>query len=151
MNKKLLTVLMAGIIVCPVLGGCGGSKEVTYADGTYEAQSSVFENDDGSDDGNGYGVVRITITDGKISACEFKTYETDGTEKGTDYGKEDGRIANKDYYNKAQKANAACAEYASMLVQSGSLEGIDAISGATINYNEFVEAVELALDQAAEK
>ena len=38
-----------------------------------------------------------------------------------------------------------------MLVQSGSLEGIDAISGATINYNEFVEAVELALDQAAEK
>ena len=51
MNKKLLTVLMAGMIVCPVLGGCGGGKEVTYADGTYEAQSSVFENDDGSDDG----------------------------------------------------------------------------------------------------
>lgn len=151
MNKKLLTVLMAGMIVCPVLGGCGGGKEVTYADGTYEAQSSVFENDDGSDDGNGYGVVKLTITDGKISDCEFKTYETDGTEKGVDYGKEDGRIANKDYYNKAQKANAACAEYASMLVESGSLDGIDAISGATINYNEFVEAVEMALDQAAGK
>lgn len=151
MNKKLLTVLMTGMIVCPILGGCGGSKEVTYADGTYEAQSSVFENDDGSDDGNGYGVVKLTIRDGKISDCEYKTYETDGTEKGVDYGKEDGRIANKDYYNKAQKANAACAEYASMLVQNGSLDGIDAISGATINYNEFVEAVETALDQAAGK
>ena len=64
--------------------------------------------------------------------------------------KEDGRIANKDYYNKAQKANAACEEYAKMLVQNGQLKGIDAISGATINYNEFVEAVNDALAQAAE-
>ena len=30
----------------------------------------------------------------------------------------------------------------------GSLDGIDAISGATINYNEFVEAVDNALKQA---
>ena len=63
---------------------------------------------------------------------------------------EDGRIANKDYYNKAQKANAACAEYASMLVQNGQLDGIDAISGATINYDEFREAVENALAGAKE-
>ena len=77
-------------------------------------------------------------------------YISDGTLKGEDYGKEDGRIANKDYYNKAQKANAACAEYASMLVANGQLDGIDAISGATINYNEFVEAVENALEEAKE-
>ena len=92
----------------------------------------------------------ITITDGKISDCTYKTYAIDGTEKGEDYGKEDGRIANKDYYNKAQKANAACEEYAKMLVQNGQLKGIDSISGATINYNEFVEAVGDALDQAKE-
>ena len=37
-----------------------------------------------------------------------------------------------------------------MLVQNGQLKGIDSISGATINYNEFVEAVNNALDQAKE-
>ena len=141
---------MAAVLAAiTILTGCGGGS-TTYKDGTYEGKSSVFQNDDGTDDGNGYGVVTLTITDGKISDCTYKTYEVDGTEKGEDYGKEDGRIANRDYYNKAQKANAACEEYAKMLVQNGQLKGIDAISGATINYNEFVEAVNDALGQAAE-
>ena len=147
--RKFMTVALAAALAACMLTGCSG-KKVSYKDGTYEAQSSVFENDDGTDDGNGYGVVTVTIEDGKISDCTFITYEADGTLKDEDYGKEDGRIANKDYYNKAQKANAACAEYASMLVQNGQLDGIDSISGATINYNEFKEAVELALKEAQE-
>ncbi|MBR4182692.1 MAG: FMN-binding protein [Lachnospiraceae bacterium] len=146
MKKRFIAALITGSII---LTGCG-SGSVAYKDGTYEAQSSVYHTEDGSDEGNGYGVVTITIKDGKISDCVFKTYEEDGTEKGEDYGKEDGRIANKDFYNKAQKANAACAEYAAMLVQNGQLKGIDAISGATINYNEFTEAVNNALSQARE-
>lgn len=146
MNKRIIAAVLAAVTV---LTGCGGAS-ATYKDGTYEGTSSVYENEDGSEDGNGYGVVTITIADGKISECTYKTYEIDGTEKGEDYGKEDGRIANKDYYQKAQKANMACAEYASMLVQNGQLDGIDAISGATINYNEFVEAVNDALKQAEE-
>ena len=147
--RKFMTAALAAALAACMLTGCSG-KKVSYKDGTYEAQSSVFENDDGTDDGNGYGVVTVTIEDGKISDCTFITYEADGTLKDEDYGKEDGRIANKDYYNKAQKANAACAEYASMLVQNGQLDGIDSISGATINYNEFKEAVELALKEAQE-
>ncbi len=147
--KKMFAAALSAVLAAAVLTGCGG-KKVSYKDGTYEAQSSVFENEDGTDDGNGYGVVSITIKDGKISDCSFVTYEVDGTQKDEEYGKEDGRIANKDYYNKAQKANAACAEYASMLVQNGQLDGIDSISGATINYKEFKEAVELALKQAEE-
>ena len=147
--RKLMTAALAAALAACALTGCSG-KKVSYKDGTYVAQSSVFENDDGTDDGNGYGVVSVTISDGKISDCTFTTYEADGTLKDEDYGKEDGRIANKDYYNKAQKANAACAEYASMLVQNGQLDGIDSISGATINYNEFKEAVEAALKQAQE-
>lgn len=142
----LLAVSMAGTLL---IAGCGSSK--VYKDGTYEGSSSVYENEDGSEDGNGYGVATVTIKDGKISDCTYLTYEIDGTLKDEEYGKEDGRIANKDYYNKAQKANAACAEYASMLVANGQLEGIDSISGATINYNEFVEAVENALALAAEQ
>ena len=148
--KKFTAISLAVVLTAGMLSGCGG-KKVSYKDGTYEAQSSVFENDDGTDDGNGYGVVSLTITDGKISDCSFLTYEKDGTLKDEEYGKEDGRIANKDYYNKAQKANAACAEYASMLVQNGQLDGIDSISGATINYREFKEAVEAALKEAEEK
>jgi major membrane immunogen (membrane-anchored lipoprotein) len=147
--KKFTAISLAAAMTACVLSGCSG-KKVSDKDGTYEAQSSVYENDDGTDDGNGYGVVSVTITDGKISDCTFTTYEKDGTLKDEDYGKEGGRIANKDYYNKAQKANAACAEYASMLVQNGQLDGIDSISGATINYNEFKEAVGLALKEAQE-
>jgi len=148
--KKIASILVAtSLVTAFILTGCGDSN-VTYKDGTYEGQSSVYESEDGSDDGNGYGVVTITIENGQITECTYQTYEVDGTLKGEDYGKEDGRIANKDYYNKAQKANAACAEYASMLVANGQLDGIDAISGATINYNEFVEAVENALEEAKE-
>ncbi len=150
MAKKTWKLVMATGLCALMLAGCGGGKNVSYKDGDYEGKSSVYENDDGTDDGNGYGVVNITIKDGAIAACTYQTYEVDGTLKDKDYGKEDGRIANKDYYNKAQKANAACAEYADMLVQNGQLDGIDSISGATINYNEFVEAVENALKEAEE-
>lgn len=143
MKKGVLAALLSSIVI---LVGCGNS--VSYKDGTYVGKSSVYESEDGSDDGNGYGEVTITISGGQITDCVYKTYEVDGTEKGEDYGKEDGRIANKDFYNKAQKANAACAEYAKMLVQNGQLKGIDAISGATINYNEFCEAVNDALGKA---
>lgn len=146
--RKILVLgsMMAAAVL--MAAGCGsGSK--SYADGTYEAQSSVYINEDeDSDDGNGYGVVSITIKDNAIVDCTFKTYEEDGTQKDEDYGKARGTVANQDFYNKAQKAVAACDEYASMLVANGSLDGIDAISGATINYNEFNEAVEAALKQA---
>ena len=144
MGMTLTFALCAGL-----LAGCGGGSK-SYKDGTYEGKSSVYESEDGSDDGNGYGVVNLTIKDGSITECTYKTYEVDGTFKDEEYGKEDGRTANKDYYNKAQKANAARDEYASMLVQNGQLDGIDAISGATINYDEFVEAVNNALKEAEE-
>ena len=120
--KKIISAIAITTVCAAALLACSDSKNVTYKDGTYEGKSSVFENEDGTDDGNGYGQVTLVIKDGKISDCEFKVYEVDGTEKGEDYGKEDGRIANKDYYNKAQKAIAACEEYANMLVANGQLE-----------------------------
>ena len=144
----LLSVCLLAVTASAVTG-CGGSgKAKSWKDGTYEGQSSVFENEDGSEEGNGYGVATVTIKDGKIADCTFQTFEPDGTPKGEDYGKADGAVANKDYYNKAQKAVAACDEYATMLVGNGQLEGIDAISGATINYGQFKEAVNLALKEA---
>ena len=148
MKTKMVAAVCAAAVCTTVLAGCGGGN-TPLKDGTYEGKSSVYENDDGTDDGNGYGVVTLTIKDGEIADCTFKTYEIDGTYKDENYGMEDGRIANKDYYNKAQKANTARDEYAAQLVQNGQLDGIDVISGATINYDQFVEAARAALGEAA--
>ena len=146
--KRRAAIAFAAVLAL-ALTGCGAK---TYADGTYTAQSQEYVNDDEDETaGNGYGVVTLTITDGKISACEFKTYELDGTQKAEDYGKENGEVANKDFYNKAQKALAACDKYAQALVDAGDLSGVDAISGATVNYNEFREAVGEALKQAQQQ
>lgn len=134
---------MAGM----ALTGCGGSK--SYADGTYTGQSDVYINEDEeSEEGNGYGVVELTISGGVITECTYQTYTEDGVLKDENYGMEGGKIANKDYFSKAQKAVAACDKYAAALVEAGSLDGVDAISGATINYDEFNQAVKIALESA---
>ena len=145
--KKFVGIIILGmILIC--LAGCGGSA--SYKDGTYTGQSAMYEGeDDGS--GAGYGVVSLTLKDNKITACEYNTYELDGTLKGEDYGKKEGSVANKDFYNKAQKAVAACDKYAENLVLSGNVNDVDAISGATINYQQFVEAADAALAQAEQK
>lgn len=141
-----------GIIICAVVGaavlaGCGGGS---LKDGTYSAESSMYESlEDGEDEGGeGYGAVTITVKDNTITACEFTTYMPDGTPKDEEYGKKNGEIANQDYYNKAQRAVKASQNYAEQLAAKGDLKEVDAITGATISYNEFNEAVELALKQA---
>ncbi|MBQ8922175.1 MAG: FMN-binding protein [Oscillospiraceae bacterium] len=150
---KKRNILLGAVLLCGLcLAGCGEDETPkNYKDGTYTAKSEQYVNDDEADTaGNGYGVVTLTIKDNKITECEFKTYELDGTLKDAEYGKENGEIANRDFYNKAQKAVGACDQYASRLVEKGSLKGVDAISGATINYGEFKEAVSIALEQAAQ-
>lgn len=145
MKKSALIIAMAALCALSFTG-CG---EKNYSDGTYTARSQEYINDeDDSTAGNGYGEVTLTIKDNSITACTFKTFELDGTPKDEDYGKENGEIKNKDFYNKAQKALAACDKYAEQLVSKGSIDEVDAISGATVNYNEFTEAVDEALKQA---
>lgn len=147
---KRRVAVIAAFAGLAMLAGCG-SSDVSYKDGTYEARSAEYINEDGSEEGNGYGIVTVTIKDGAIAECTFKTYELDGTEKGEDYGMKSGSIANKDFYNKAQKAVGACEKYAEQLVLAGRVDGVDAISGATINYRQFVEAADAALSQAEQK
>ena len=146
MKKLMIAVsvlaLTAGLTAC-------GSK--SYKDGTYKAKSAEYHSDDGTEEGNGYGEVELTISGGKITDCTFKTYELDGTLKDEDYGKEDGEIKNKDFYQKAQRARSACDNYAQQLVSKGNIDDVDAVSGATVNYNEFKEAVGEALKKAEEK
>ncbi len=144
-NNRLLALLLVLVLAVTVLAGCGADS---YKDGTYTGKSTVFEGEEG--EGDGYGVVTLTIEGGAITACDFKTYEPDGTLKDEDYGKQNGEIANQDYYNKAQKALAGANEYAKILVEVGDYHAIDSISGATISYDQFMEAVDDALYQAKE-
>jgi major membrane immunogen (membrane-anchored lipoprotein) len=148
MKKKMVSVLGILSMSIYMLAGCGSPN---YADGTYTGTSSVYVSDEDEGNGNGYGVVTITIKDNTITACTYETYEPDGTLKDTEYGMQNGEVANRDYYNKAQKAIAACEKYAENLVSKNDINEVDAISGATINYDNFKEAVMDALKQAEAK
>ena len=147
MNKNRMTkliALMLLIVLSVSFAACGRSPEPKeYADGTYAGRSSDFPEDE-SGNGSGYGEVEIVIRDNEIVGCTFKMYELDGTLKDETYGAElssENRL-------KAQKAVQSADKYAAMLVDRGSLEEVDVISGATISYNEFVEAVKDALSKA---
>jgi major membrane immunogen (membrane-anchored lipoprotein) len=133
--KHILNVAAAAL----VLAGCGGNT--AYKDGVYTGVS-------GKDEIGAYGEVSITITNGKIADCAFVTRQRDGTIKDENYGKVGGQISIQDYYNKAQLAVRAMARYAREYVETKDLDAVQAVSGATIAYNQFIEAVENALEGA---
>jgi major membrane immunogen (membrane-anchored lipoprotein) len=117
------------------LGACGGSGNVeTHEDGVYTGVSS--EDDDGA-----YGEVTIIVEGGAITDCTFVTWQKDGSFKDENYGKVNGEISNRDFYDKAQLAVAAMAQYADALVETQSPDAVDAVSGATIAHGQFLEAV----------
>lgn len=149
--KKAVALLLCALLAGALLCACSGTS--TYKDGTYTGQSQIFEGDE-EGNGDGYGVVTLTIRDNTITACEFATYEPDGTLKDDDYGKIDGEIKNEDYYHKAQQAIKGSSMYAQMLVTAGNPntfeDEVDAISGATYSYDQFIDAVYDALAKAAE-
>ena len=146
MKGKSIALFCVLSLALLALSGCGGAA--SYADGTYEGKSEMYEDNEGGD-GDGYGVVSLTISGGVITDCAFSTFQLSGDPKDAEYGKEGGIVANQDYYNKAQRAVQACDQYAQQLVEAGELKGVEAISGATINYNQFQDAVKDALSQAA--
>jgi major membrane immunogen (membrane-anchored lipoprotein) len=121
-----------------LMAGCGRGG---YKDGSFSAESS-------RDDTGAWGVVGITITDGKISDVVFTSYQKDGTVKGEDYGKVNGEISNQSYYDKAQLAVRAMKAYEEQFKSSGRIDSVDAVTGATVSFNQFVEAAEAALEMA---
>lgn len=144
--RHIAILLTFALMGTAMLSACGGSA--SYADGVYTGRSSIHESEDEEGKDAGYGIATVTIRDNAIVECEFATYQPDDTRKDENYGKQDGEIANRDFYNKAQRAVQASAKYGAMLAEAGSLRDVDAISGATISFTEFQEAVEDALSQA---
>jgi major membrane immunogen (membrane-anchored lipoprotein) len=142
MNKRrvfsLLAVSLAALLFA---AGCGNSG---YSDGTYTGRS-------GPDDDGAFGEAALTIAGGKIAECRFVTRRKDGSIKDENYGKINGEISNRSYYDKAQLAVAAMEKYALDLSRTGNLKDVEAVSGATIAYNQFREAVEEALEAAKKR
>ncbi|MBR1737925.1 MAG: FMN-binding protein [Firmicutes bacterium] len=126
MKKKIFAVIMLGVLA---LTGCASG----YKDGTYEGKSGPDENGD-------YATVSITLKDNLIADCKFKTYEANGEEKDAEYAgtSEEAKIAVE-----------SVPEYEKMLKERGDIAEVDAISGATINYNQLNEAVYDALGKAS--
>lgn len=143
MKRKLISMIFTLAFTLQLMGCNNSYRDVTYKDGVYIGKSS-------EDDLGAYGEVKITIEEGSIAECEYVTWQKDGSIKDENYGKVNGEISNQDYYDKAQLAVKAMTQYAEKLVEAQSLKGVDAISGATISYSQFVEAVNNALDQAQE-
>ncbi|MDR1105718.1 MAG: FMN-binding protein, partial [Treponema sp.] len=126
--------LLGGIVLlcCAVFfSGCGGGS---YRDGTYAGRS-------GEDDTGAWGEVSLVISGGRITGCTFVTWQKDGTVKGEDYGKIHGEISNRSHYDKAQLAVRAMEQYASDLARTGNIGDLEAVSGATIAWDQFNEAV----------
>ena len=149
-NFALIMIVALSIVV----SGCGNEKPPqqneavsqdidlsTAKDGTYTVDSS-------RDDKLGYSTLTLTIENHKITQAEFTGIDLFGNVKNEDYG---SLISGKDSadYKKAQIAVKANSEYAKQLVNQQSLEKVDAISGATISYNQFTETVKKAVDEAA--
>ena len=133
-------VLYWGVFFMVILlfAGCG---KPAYQDGVYSGRS-------GEDDTGAWGEVTVTIAGGRAVDCRFITRQKNGAVKDENYGKVNGEISNRDFYDKAQLAVRAMAQYARQYQETGDLKKVDAVSGATIAYNQFLEALEEVLEQA---
>ena len=142
------------VIICAaalLMTGCGGEKNPppkpaqnkidlsNSKDGTYTVESSL-------DEKLGKSVLTLTIKDKKIISAEFEGYDLFGNVKGEDYGSLTGKDSAD--YKKAQTAVKAIKLYPAQLVETQDLRKVDAISGASISYSQFVETATIALSEA---
>lgn len=118
MKNTLVKALAVFTISAVSLCALCACGKKSYKDGTYTGQSEVYID------------------------------EPDGTLKDENYGTQNGEVANEGFYTRAQRALAGSREYARLLVETQDYHSIDAISGATISYGQFMEAVDNALAQA---
>lgn len=133
----VFVLLMILLALTGLMTSCG---EAPLKDGTYTERSGVDE--------HGYIEVSVVVKDGKISDCKMTMFNPDGSVKDENYGKND---SNPNLYVLAQKALAEASKLPSLLLERGSIDEVDAVSGATKTYDQFKAVVELILDEARQK
>lgn len=143
MKKRFIPFLCAIIVFsCAKKEETPQESTISYIDGTYKATSSIKDEWGGSAD------VEIVVKDRKIVSCIFTSYEENGKVKDAEYGKVDGVIKNIGLYKIAQNAVTQSNKYGDMLVQTQNVEKLDAISGATVSFNLFKDAVKQIMEKA---
>ena len=108
-------------------------------DGIYTVESSL-------DAELGKSVLTLTIRGKKITDADFAGFDIFGKRKDENYGEFAATVAE---YQKAQAAVDAIKIYPAQLVETQDLSKVDAISGATVSYKQFVETVTRAVAEAA--
>ena len=143
--------LIFGLIFSQIFLGCGENsaeknpppKKIfdlsSAKDGTFSAESS-------RDEKLGKSVLTLTIKDKKIIDAQFTGYDLLGNEKNETYGEIFGKDSAD--YKKAQVAANAIKNYPEQLIATQDLYKVDAISGASISYEQFKETAEKILQDA---
>ena len=143
--KKFLIIPL--IIAAQIFSGCGDEKKVPPPAPKFDlkgAKDGTYTVDSSRDDKLGYSTLTITIKDGKITAADFHGIDLLGNVKDESYGS----LLGEGDYKKAQVAVKAIETYPKQLLETQDLKKVDAISGASISYGQFVETVTKAVDEA---
>lgn len=113
-----------------------------YRDGTYQVQCKT--------DIEGYYVKgTLVVTGGKISSADWTIYDANRNNKVFDKDYEVVFAGNDTYVQQCRDNLKGMAGYSDKLVEAQSLDGVDAVSGATWAYHKFEEFVQDGLKQAA--
>ena len=110
-----------------------------YKDGTYSGEAEVKEV-------GGTIKLDIMVSGGKITTVDMQNLDREGKEKGEDYGKSEP--LNRGLYSIAQNSILGTDKLPGLLVDSQDPDSIDAVSGATLSREAFVQAAKAALNGA---
>ena len=131
MKRIILLLLSALMVLC--LASCGKNNEDTGS--TYKAESTK----------DAYGnsaELAITLGEGgKIVSVDWKEY-ANGVLKDENYGKD----LPQEQYESAQKAVAGSATYPKALLDAQDIEKVQAVTGATQSYTNFVQLYRKAME-----
>ncbi len=128
--------IVYGVVICALLVMVSACGSVQYNDGEY---TGVYNGE-----GESKMTVTLTLKDQKITDCKMECLDKMGNIKDEHYGEQAGE-AN---FEKAQIALKGMKEYPKLLVELQSVDDMDAVSGATVSFKEFKEAVNDALKKA---
>ena len=139
--KKTLLLIAAALLLTACGNKDNNASTDGYKDGTYHGESKI-------DEWGGKVTTDITVKDGKIVEASLKNLLADGSEKDENYGKAKEGATNPGLYKIAQAAVKNSQEYPKLLIEKGKIEDVAAISGATVTFKSFTEAVNDALKDA---
>ncbi len=137
-TKHIITKIAAVAVVLLMLVSCAAQPKL--ADGEYVKASAP-------DSHGGWAEVKITVSGGKITDCQFLMFESGGILKDENYGSS----LPAELFDKAQTALKGSQEYPKQLLARGNANDIAAVTGATESMKVFKELATQIIDEATEK